>query len=146
MLTVGSFLLMIKFNTVDMPSVYFSDPVDAFGQAVPSVNLVSISGDPNVFEAKLLQDIVSPSTCANFKKTWPNFVKENSSGLYYVEDRRVELLENIDGSSTEKKRLLDGRCPQVPRTFLNEDTCVPRADCGPPVFSGDFVLNAENVR
>lgn len=44
------------------------------------------------------------------------------------------------------KRLLDGRCPQSPRTFLNENSCVPRADCSPPVFDGGFNLNAENLR
>lgn len=130
-----------------MPAVQFNNPVDAFGKSLPSVNLVSISSSPNVFEAKLLQSVVSPSTCADFEMTWPNFVQDNSSGLYYVEDRRVELYQNTDGASTERTRLLGGgRCPRVPRTFLNEDSCVPRADCGPPVFSGEFVLNASNLR
>jgi len=89
------------------------------------VNLSKVTGDPNVFEAKLLQDLVSPFTCSDFKKSWPNFVQDASTGLFYVEDRRVELYDNTDGSYTQKKRLLDGRCPQSPRTFLNEDTSVP---------------------
>ena len=129
-----------------MPAVYFSNPVHAFGKSVPMVNLADITGDPNVFEAKLLHDLVSPFTCSDFKKSWPNFVQDASSRVYYVEDRRVELYDNTDGSYTQKKRLLDGRCPQSPRTFLNEDTCVPRADCSPPVYSGNFVLDATNLR
>ncbi|KAL7501904.1 hypothetical protein ACHAXN_000111, partial [Cyclotella atomus] len=67
-------------------------------------------------------------------------------GLYYVEDRRFELYDNTDGATTKKKRLLEGRCPRTPRTFLNEDTCVPRPDCSPPVYSGEVTLNAENLR
>ena len=123
-----------------MPSVYFGNPAN-----IPSVNLVNMS-DPNIIEAKILQNVIAPSTCDDFKMTWPNFVRDNSSGLYYVEDRRVELYDNTDGAGTENKRLLDGRCPQVPKTFLNEDTCAVRSDCSPPVFSGDFELNANNLR
>jgi hypothetical protein len=129
-----------------MPHVDFIDAVNAFGKAVPLVNLVALSGDPNVFEAKLLQSVTPSFTCSDFKVTWPNFVRDASSGLYYVEDRRVELLDNTDGSSTQKKRLLQGRCSQSPRTFLNEDTCVPRHDCSPPVYSGSVTLNAANLR
>jgi len=130
----------MMFTAIDMPSVYFSNPAN-----VPSVNLVSMS-DPNIIEAKILQDVISPSTCDDFKLTWPNFVMDDSSGLYYVEDRRVELYENTDGASLEKKRLLDGRCPQVAKTFLNEDTCIIRSDCAPPTVNGDFELNALNLR
>lgn len=125
-----------------MPGVEFSNPDPA---SVPTVNLVSLS-DPNVFDAKILQDIISPSTCDNFKITWPNFVKNQASGIYYIEDRRVELYDNTDGASTVKKRLLNQRCPQVPKTFVNEETCVVRSDCTAPVFSGDFELNAANLR
>eukprot|EP00804_Cyclotella_cryptica_P011127 CCRYP_019061-RA/>CCRYP_019061-RA protein AED:0.09 eAED:0.09 QI:216/1/1/1/0.83/0.69/13/1964/1704 len=132
--------------SIRMPAVYFSNPVHAFGKSVPRVNVANITGDPNVFEAKLLQDVVSPFTCSDFKKSWPNFVQDASTLQYYVEDRRAELYDNTDGSYTQKKRLLDGRCPQSPRTFLNEDTCVPRADCSPPVYSGEFILNATNLR
>jgi len=128
-----------------MPAVYFSDTDDAFGGSIPSVNLVSLA-DPYVFEAKVLQDINSPFTCDDFKATWPNFVIDNDTGLFYLEDRRVELYDNTDGERTQKKRLLEGRCTQSPRTFLNEDTCVPRSDCSPPVFGGDFILNADNLR
>lgn len=135
------------YSSVDMPEVAFTNTNHAFGRNVPSVNLVSIQGDPSVFEAKLLDTIENPFTCDDFKRTWPNFVMDVTTGLYYVEDRRVELMDrSTDGSSTQKKRLLDGRCPQVPRTFLNEDTCVPRADCSPSVYSGEVTLNAETLR
>ena len=132
---------MMSPTTIHMPAVYFSTSA-----GIPSVNLVSLD-DPNVFEAKILQDIVSPSTCSDFKRTWPNFVRDNTSNLYYVEDRRVQFYHNTDGATTQKGELLDGRCPQVAKTFLNEDTCVVRSDCAPPLFgTGDFELNAANVR
>lgn len=131
---------MTSMTAIDMPAVYFSSQ-----GTIPTVNLVNMS-DPNIIDAKILQNLVSPSTCDNFKLTWPNFVKDNASGLYYVEDRRVELYKNTDGVTTEKKRLLDGKCPQVPKTFLNEGTCRIRSDCSPPRFNGDFALNAANLR
>jgi hypothetical protein len=131
-----------------MPQVSFANAQDAFGKAIPSVNLVGIEGDPNVFEAKLLQSVDPPFTCSGFEKTWPNFAQDASTGLYYVEDRRVELIDNTNenGSTTQKKRLLEGRCPRSPRTFLNEHTCTPRTDCSPPVYSGEVTLNAETLR
>jgi hypothetical protein len=129
-----------SMTAIDMPAVYFSSP-----NTFPTVNLVSMS-DPNVIDAKILQDVVAPSTCDNFKLTWPNFVKDNASGLYYVEDRRVELYKNTDGSTTERKRLLDGKCPQVPKTFLNENTCHIRSDCSAPRFNGAVTLDATNLR
>jgi len=131
--------------SIEMPSVQFTDATDAFGSALPQVTLMDISGDPNVIEAKLLDQLGS-SSCDDFKKTWPNFVQEQGTGLYYVEDRRLELYDNTNSSSTTKSGMLGNRCPRVPRTFLNEDTCIPRADCGPPVFSGEFTLTAENLR
>ena len=131
---------------IDMPHVDFMDTTQAFGGDMPLVTMVSIEGDPNVFEAKLLESIQSPYSCSDFKMTWPNFARDRATGLYYVEDRRAELYDNTDASSTQKKRLLEGRCPQSPRTFLNEDTCVPRQDCSPPVYSGEFTLNAQNLR
>lgn len=129
-----------------MPQVNFIHPVHAFGKDAPLVRLVGIAGDPNVFEAKLLESVSSPFTCSDFKMTWPNFVRDVSTNRYYVEDRRAELYDNTNGLYTQKKRLLEGRCPQSPRTFLNEDNCVPRGDCSPPVYSGDVTLNAESLR
>lgn len=123
-----------------MPGVYFSNPTD-----IPSANLVDIS-DPNVLDSKILSSLASPSTCDEFKMTWPNFVKDSVSGKFYVEDRRVELYDNTDGESAGKTRILGGRCPQVPKTFLNEETCAVRSDCSPPSFSGDFELDAGNLR
>ena len=131
---------MSSMIAIDMPAVFFG-----IQGSIPTVNLVNMS-DPNVIDAKILQSLVSPSTCDNFKLTWPNFVKDSTSGLYYVEDRRVELYKNTDGTTTERKRMLDGRCPQVPKTFLNEDTCHIRSDCSPPRFNGDVTLNAANLR
>ena len=131
---------------VDMPQVAFTNTQDAFGKAIPSVNLVSIEGDPNVFEAKLLQNFDPPFSCADLDKTWPNFVQDASTGLYYVEDRRFELFDNTNGTTAVKKRLLGGHCPRTPRTFLNEHTCTPRTDCSPPVYSGEVTLNAETLR
>jgi len=128
-----------------MPSVFFNDTVDAFGKELPTVNLVNIN-DPNVFEAKLLQDVLPPSTCADFKGSWPNFVKDASLGLHFVEDRRVELIDNSSGNSTQLRRTLNGECLETKRTFVNNDQCVVRSDCGVPVFSGEFVLTAENLR
>lgn len=131
---------MMMITTVNMPSVYFHTQ-----GTIPTVNLVSLN-DPNIIQDKVLQSIVAPSTCNNFKRTWPNFVKDNATGLYFVEDRRVELLDNTNGTTTMKKRLLDGQCPQAEKTFMNEDLCVVRTDCAAPAFSGDFVLNATNIR
>lgn len=130
----------MSFITMDMPSVHFH----AQGN-IPSVNLVNLT-DPNVIEDMILQDVVPPYACNNFTRTWPNFVRDNLSGLYYIEDRRVELIDNTNGTTTVKKRLLDGRCPQVEKNFLNEETCVVRSDCSASAFSGTFVLNAENLR
>ena len=70
---------MMSSTTIHMPAAYFSSSV-----GIPTANLVSLD-DPNVFEAKILQDIVSPSTCSDFKRTWPNFVRDGTSNLYYVE-------------------------------------------------------------
>lgn len=128
------------FTAIDMPSVYFYTQ-----GSIPSVSLISLS-DPNVIEDKILQSIIPPSTCNNFNRTWPNFARDNITGLYYVEDRRVQLYDNTNGATTVKKRLLDGRCPQVEKNFLNEETCVVRSDCAAPAFSGDFELNAVNLR
>lgn len=130
----------MSFSTMDMPSVNFH----AQGN-IPSVNLVNLT-DPHVIEDMILQDVVPPYACNNFNRTWPNFVRDSLSGLYYIEDRRVELIDNTNGTTTVKKRLLDGRCPQVEKNFLNEETCVVRSDCSASAFSGTFVLNAENLR
>ncbi len=113
---------------------------------MPSVSLMNIDGSSNVLESKLLNQIQAPSTCANFKMTWPNFVRDSASGLYYVEDRRLELYDATDSMAPAKTRMLGNRCPRVPRTFLNEDTCIPRVDCGAPVFGGEFRLTAANMR
>jgi len=125
---------------IDMPAVSFSND-----EGIPVVNLQDLA-DTNVLDTKILQGVVSPSTCDDFKKTWPNFVKDAATGLFYVEDRRAEFYENTDGATTEKKQMLSSRCPQVDKTFLNEDTCVVRTDCSPPVFDGGFELNAQNLR
>lgn len=128
------------FTAIDMPSVYFYAPGN-----IPNVSLTNLS-DPNVIEDKILLSIIPPSTCNNFNKTWPNFARDSITGFYYIEDRRVQLYDNTNGTTTVKKRLLNGRCPQVERNFLNEGTCVVRTDCAAPAFSGEFQLNAVNLR
>ena len=125
---------------IDMPAVSFSNDAN-----IPSANLQDLS-DENVLGAKILQDVASPSTCDDFKKTWPNFVKDSSTGIVYVEDRRAEFYENTNGATTEKNQLLSSRCPSVDKSFLNEDTCVIRSDCSPGYYSGSFELNAQNIR
>ena len=129
----------MMFNTIDMPSVYFH----AQGN-IPSANLTSMS-DPNVIGDKILRNIITPSSCNDFNLTWPNFIRD-TLGLYYIEDRRVQLIDNTNGMTTVKKRLLNGQCPQSENSFLNADTCVVRTDCAPPSFSGNFELNATNLR
>lgn len=128
-------------TAVDMPAVYFSSQ-----GSIPSAYLGDLS-DPNVLDTKILSSLPDSSTCEeDFKLTWPNFVKDEASGLYYVEDRRVELVDNTNGATAERTRMLDTKCPQVPKTFLNADTCVVRSDCTAPLFSGEFELNENNLR
>ena len=127
----------MMFNTINMPSVYFHQG------NIPSANLTSMSAS-NVIGDKILQNLISPSTCNDFNQTWPNFVRD-TLGLYYIEDRRVQLIDNTNRTTTVKKRLLNGRCPQSKNSFLNAETCAVRSDCSSPVFSGNFVLNATNL-
>ena len=130
----------MSFSAIDMPSVHFHVQGN-----FPAVNLVSLT-DPYVIGDKILQSIIPPSTCNRVNRTWPNFVKDHATGLYFVEDRRVQLYDNTNATTTVKKRLLDGRCPQAEKSFLNADTCVVRTDCAAPAFSGQFELNATNLR
>lgn len=127
----------MNVDVIDMPPVFFSEST-----GIPSANLVNML-EPGIIDSKMLQNLVSPSTCDDFAATWPNFVRDDATGMFYVEDRRLELYDNVDGSTAERKGLLEGRCPHVPRTFLNEHLCAVRSDCSVPRYSGDFEVRCK---
>lgn len=127
---------------INMPAVFFSNDAGS----IPTAILGDLS-DEMVLDTKVLTSVVSPSTCNDFKRSWPNFVRDQSSGLFYVEDRRAELYDNTDGTTAQKTRMLDERCVHVDKTFLNEESCVVRTDCSAPLFgAGELELNADNLR
>lgn len=76
----------------------------------------------------------------------------NGSGItYYRYDRRVGWVENTIKSPADAPSRPTARadtCPSVPRTFLNEDSCVhtEAASCGRPAFSSvNVTLNSTTL-
>lgn len=132
-----------QVGRVPMPVVAFSDPASLGHGDIHAATLVEL--DPPVLDVKLLS--ASIESCA-MTKSWPNFIQDTSTGNYYVEDRRVLFLDLTSPETVSGSDLSSRTCPTAPKTFLNEDSCVIRNDCSPPVYSSgeSFVLNAQNVR
>ena len=78
----------------------------------------------------------------------------NDNITYYQHDRRLQLVENTPTSpaDVDSDNQMGGRygtCPSVPRTLLNEDTCVRRdaSSCNEPSYSSvDVTLNHSTLR
>ena len=70
--------------------------------------------------------------------------------VFYRFDRRMSWIDNTPGAPTdvgsgERAAARDGVCPAVPRTPLNEGSCVRRAGdrCGRPVWGAEAVVTLD---
>jgi uncharacterized protein (DUF1501 family)/uncharacterized protein (DUF1800 family) len=71
-------------------------------------------------------------------------------GVYYMYDPRLELLENTPDSPAavgmDTPLHIDG-CPNVPKTFLNQDSCRVARGCNPLEFSDQIItLNHTTIQ
>ena len=118
----------INFRDSDALSTLLQPPADAF--------LEDLS--PTVLDTKLL---VSLKNDCIFLGAGPLFVKawemSDYSGAFefYMEDKRIELTDNSLDSTSVHAVSVDSYCPNVPKTFLNQESCRIIPDCSAPMYS-----------
>ena len=112
------------------PPVYFSSPPPAAHDlAVDSgAALVGLQYEADVY--------ILDSTLTTCDPTYQTKYLIDSDGLYYRHDRRLEVLANtLDAPTTFVGDPSAGICPNTPRTFLNEESCVHSSGCAALVYT-----------
>jgi len=115
-------------NLLNPPVSFSSPPAASHDLAGTGAALVSLQYEADV---KILDTTLT--TC---DPTYQTKYLIDSDGLYYRHDRRLEVLTNtLEAPTTLVGDPSAGICPNTPRTFLNEDSCVHSSGCAALVYT-----------